>query len=176
MIYESVNIINEITQCEITSFLFSSKTKLITLSTNSDYCLNFLKNSILYMPISVTNGIVYQNSLFSWEDQSIISTSLMSFEMKSHPFSIKVAKHENYADSRIFHFFKEDEIITVSCIYQTDNWPVYILGSSLGSILVVPFKPNQEVILYCYHKDAITCIYMSKKKLITCSADSLMCI
>ncbi|CAG9332267.1 unnamed protein product [Blepharisma stoltei] len=143
--------------------------------------LNSLDSIIAAIDTPLQNFIFYNNKILAWKNEAVIAINLQEMETqtilesKSINFSLQNNDLSCYADCRLLHLFKENEIITVSTVILSDSWPYYIIGTSLGNVFVCPFLPQQSAISYSYHSTAIICILLSKDKLVTCSEDNIMC-
>jgi hypothetical protein len=95
--------------------------------------------------------------------------------VKSH-FLISNFDSEFCADFKVSKLLDMNESISTSLFVTTESSVFYLLGSSKGRIFVCPMSDACGVRVLSHHKDEVTCLYYTSDKIISCSADFVLCV
>ena len=120
--------------------------------------------------------ILSKDFLYGHKDNIILQHQIISENSKRFVFSFRSISFEHYADMCIHHMLQANEFITCSQTYLTSEWPLYILGTSLGKIFVCPFHSFLSIQCYNFHHSPITCIYVRSEKMFSCCKQNYMCV
>ena len=119
-------------------------------------------------PIPSDSPVFVPNSLISFESSTLFLKPLKDIYTPPKTFSFSI---QNCSISGIL----EGETVTYSDIIMKD-WPIVLIGTSSGRIILQPLHPDQTLSVYTFHSSPITCISLSKNCVISCSQATSLCI
>ncbi|CAG9318291.1 unnamed protein product [Blepharisma stoltei] len=130
------------------------------------------------IPVTLTK--FFKDDIISVHNSKIFITNVLDEEKYTlqniSEFSTKKHDIYCYADYSFETYLKPGEEITVSALVAYEYLPFYIIGTTLGRILVTPTTLGHSIFIYSYHKSPITCVYLNREKFISCSSDNVLCL
>lgn len=114
--------------------------------------------------------------IYGFKDNILYQYDRKDFSLRKFPFSFKQISYECFADMNLHYNLADGELITCSLVFLTADWPIYIIGTSLGKIYMSHFQPFQSIHQFVYHSSPITCIYIKGEKMVSCCKSHSMCI
>ena len=136
----------------------------------------FDQNSFEKIDSGCVFSFVFEENLVGFKENSIILYDFITENTQKFTFSFKNIGFEWFSDMQIHHMLTPEEKITCSLTYLTSEWPLSIMGTSLGKIFICSFHPSQSIQFYHEHTSAITCIYIRGDKMVSCCKNHLMCL
>lgn len=118
---------------------------------------------------------IFGSDLYGFKENTVILYSLDCEDVRKVEFSFKLNDPDQFSDRCVKDLLLKGEVITYCTTFLTSEWPIYVLGTSLGKIFLCPFHADQGIYTHNYHKSAITCIYLRSDKIISCCKDGLIC-
>lgn len=96
--------------------------------------------------------------------------SIGAGEFTLSTLSLKECKEEDMADAQLQTMLRDGERVTDAHLIMAHSWPLYVVGTSQGRIIVVPLAPAHPIrCLDPGSTEAISCILYYRSSLISCS-------
>lgn len=154
--------------------LFTRSNSLTSIKVHS--LDNELKKTSSKIDPSFIISQAHDGSLYGFKDSTLYEYNIHQDSGHKILWSFKTMSFHNFADMTVQHLLKANETITCSLTYLTSEWPLYVIGTSIGRIFVCPFHPLQSIQCYQHHQAAISCIYIKADKMVSCCKNHSMCL
>jgi WD40 repeat protein len=119
---------------------------------------------------------ITKDFIYGCKENTIFQYDRKDFYLRKFPFSFKQVPYDCFADMNLHYILADGEVITCSLTFLTADWPVYLIGTSLGKIYMNHFQPFQSVHQFVCHSAPITCLYIKGEKMVSCCKSHTMCI